>query len=212
MLRRAWHGAKPGGSRPAAFPLGAVTRRSRRQAPIQQIHQPRPALEGFLSRRSGWQLPPCPEPGCYRGEPTSDLPVGCMWGTPTASGGDSGTMMSTKRERAANARDLSDGVHARAPGPRARSGGSEPSRKTVRSEMVATLQFTCEPTGGLVTYELPNDATTVKDLWSRRLMLNCPHCDHVHSFAFRQAFMRGALEIRRTDSMRVSDQMARRCS
>jgi hypothetical protein len=78
--------------------------------------------------------------------------------------------------------------------------------------MVATLQFTCEPTGGLVTYELPNDATTVKDLWSRRLMLNCPHCGHVHSFAFRQAFMRGALEIRGTDSIRVSDQMARRCS
>ena len=113
--------------------------------------------------------------------------------------------MSMKGERAANARDVSNGVPAHAPGRPARSAGSKSPRKTVRPEMVATLQFTCEPTGGLVAYELPSDATTVKDLWSRRLMLNCPHCGHVHDFAFRQAFIRGALEIRGTEPMRVSD-------
>ena len=87
--------------------------------------------------------------------------------------------------------------------------GRKAPRKEARSEMVAKLQFTCETTGRLVTYELPSDATTVKDLWSRRLMLNCPHCGHVHGFAFRPAFIRGALEIRGPGAMRVSEQTAR---
>jgi hypothetical protein len=78
-----------------------------------------------------------------------------------------------------------------------------------RSDMVAKLKFTCEKTGGLVAYELPNDVNTVKHLWNRRLSLNCPHCGHVHGFAFRPAFIRGALDIRGPAAMRVSEQMAR---
>jgi hypothetical protein len=56
------------------------------------------------------------------------------------------------------------------------------------------LQFQCETTGGLVEYEVPSDAGTVKDLWQRQLMLNCTHCGEVHGFAFRDAFIRGALD------------------
>ena len=115
-----------------------------------------------------------------------------------------------KRERAAAARVLSAGPQMYAPRPWSQFARSESPPKTARSEMFAMLQFTCETTGELVTYELPSDATTVKDLWSRRLMLNCPHCGHVHGFAFRPAFIRSALEIRGHGAMRVSEQMARR--
>jgi len=115
-----------------------------------------------------------------------------------------------KSGRQANACILPAGVRAQEPRPQAQFAGSEPSPKMARSEMVAMLQFTCETTGRLVTYELPSDATTVKDLWNRRLMLNCSHCGHVHGFAFRPAFIRNALEIRGPVATRVSEQTARR--
>jgi hypothetical protein len=62
-------------------------------------------------------------------------------------------------------------------------------------ELCVTLDFTCDRTGGRVSYDVPSDAATVKDLWRRRLMLNCPHCHQVHGFAFRPAFIRSALEM-----------------
>src|SRR5215475_13873115 len=63
-----------------------------------------------------------------------------------------------------------------------------------KPQTFTTLQFECETTGGLVEYEVPSDASTVKDLWQRKLMLNCPHCGDVHGFAFRPAFIRSALD------------------
>jgi hypothetical protein len=118
--------------------------------------------------------------------------------------------MSMKSGRPATTRIRSAGAQGHAPRPRIQFAGRKAPRKEARSGMVAKLQFTCETMGRLVTYELPSDATTVKDLWSRRLMLNCPHCGHVHGFAFRPAFIRSVLEIRGPGAMRVSEQTARK--
>ena len=99
----------------------------------------------------------------------------------------------------------SAGVEAHAQSARKRA-----TPKTARGGMVAMLQFTCETTGELVAHELPSDAATVKDLWSQRLMLDCPHCRRIHGFAFRPAFIRSVLEIQRAVPLRVSEQGARR--
>ena len=113
----------------------------------------------------------------------------------------------TSKVRASSAR-----VKAHAPRSQAQSAQKAAVPKGARREMLATLHFTCETTGELVAYELPSDATTVKDLWSRQLMLNCPHCRQIHGFAFRPAFLRSVLEIQGAGSLRVSERVARRRS
>ena len=101
------------------------------------------------------------------------------------------------------------GTHVRRSQPS--SAQKRPVPKTAPRRMVATLHFTCVATGELVAHELASDAATLKDLWSRQLMLDCPHCRRIHSFAFRPAYIRSALEIERAGPLRVSRQVARRC-
>lgn len=79
---------------------------------------------------------------------------------------------------------------------RARTGKAE--AKAGRSdrdlELVTTLRFDCEETGKSFDYGVPGDAATLKDLWSRELMLSCPHCRQVHRLAFRPAYIRTILD------------------
>ena len=111
----------------------------------------------------------------------------------------------TSKVRVSSAR-----VQAHAPRSQGQSARKGALPKTARRGMVATLHFTCETTGEVVAHELPGDAATMKDLWSRPLMLNCPHCRQVHGFEFRAAYIRSALEIQRAGPLRVSKQVARR--
>jgi hypothetical protein len=62
--------------------------------------------------------------------------------------------------------------------------------------LFATLRFQCAATGKLVDYEVPGDADTLKDLWSRSLLRHCPHCRQVHRFSFRTAYVDGILTVR----------------
>jgi hypothetical protein len=55
------------------------------------------------------------------------------------------------------------------------------------------LRFLCVATGQLVDYEVPGDARTLKDLWSRTLLRSCSHCGQVHRIAFRSAYVAGVL-------------------
>jgi hypothetical protein len=111
----------------------------------------------------------------------------------------------TSKTRASPAR-----VKSRAPRFQPRPAGKRAAPKTARRGMVATLHLTCETTGELVAHELPSDAASVKDLWSQRLMLDCPHCRQMHGFAFRAALLRSVLEIQGAGPLRVSEQAARR--
>lgn len=63
------------------------------------------------------------------------------------------------------------------------------------------LVFTCEAIGKPVEYEVPSDATTLRELWTRDLRLTCPHCGDVHRFPFRAAFIEGALSISSLDAL-----------
>src|SRR5258708_1786479 len=79
--------------------------------------------------------------------------------------------------------------------PRERPPSTKTLIKTPPRESFTTLRFACETTGDLITYEVPNDVRTVRDLWSRSIRLSCRHCGDVHSLAFRTGFIRGALEL-----------------
>ena len=86
-----------------------------------------------------------------------------LCGTPPAGGGSSGNV-NVDEEGAPSERAYLCRPAYRRMGRDRRLSLRGPSRhlKTARSEMVAMLQFTCETTGRLVTYELPSDATTVR--------------------------------------------------
>jgi hypothetical protein len=60
-------------------------------------------------------------------------------------------------------------------------------------ELFANLRFQCTATGKLVDYEVPGDAATLSDLWSRTLLRSCRHCGQVHKFSFRSAYVAGML-------------------
>jgi hypothetical protein len=62
--------------------------------------------------------------------------------------------------------------------------------------LFATLRFQCSETGKPIDYEVPGDAATLKDLWSRSLLRHCRHCGQVHRFSFRTAYVAGILTIR----------------
>jgi hypothetical protein len=55
------------------------------------------------------------------------------------------------------------------------------------------LRFVCVTTGKPVEYEVPGDARTLSDFWSRTLLRSCRHCGQVHRFAFRAAYIEGIL-------------------
>jgi hypothetical protein len=55
------------------------------------------------------------------------------------------------------------------------------------------LRFVCAKTGKAVEYEVPGDALTLKNFWSRSLLRSCRHCGEVHRFAFRSAYIDGIL-------------------
>jgi hypothetical protein len=55
------------------------------------------------------------------------------------------------------------------------------------------LRFKCTKTGKPIDYEVPGDADTLKDLWSKTLLRSCCHCGQVHRFAFRSAYVAGML-------------------
>jgi hypothetical protein len=61
------------------------------------------------------------------------------------------------------------------------------------STSFTNLRFSCAATGKLVDYEVPGDARTLKDLWSRTLLRSCCHCGKVHRFDFRSAYVAGVL-------------------
>jgi hypothetical protein len=58
------------------------------------------------------------------------------------------------------------------------------------------LRFLCVATGQPIDYEVPGDAQTLKDLWSRTLLRSCRHCGQVHRVAFRSAYVAGVLADR----------------
>ena len=62
--------------------------------------------------------------------------------------------------------------------------------------LFATLRFECPATRKAVDYEVPGDADTLKDLWSRTLWRSCRHCGQVHRFSFRTAYVAGILAVR----------------
>jgi len=62
--------------------------------------------------------------------------------------------------------------------------------------LFATLRFQCSETGKPIDYEVPGDAGTLKDLWSRTLLRHCRHCGQVHRFSFRKAYVAGMLAVR----------------
>ena len=64
------------------------------------------------------------------------------------------------------------------------------------THLFAILRFECPVTGKPVDYEVPGDAGTLKDLWSRTLLRSCRHCGQVHRFSFRAAYVTGMLAIR----------------
>ncbi len=64
------------------------------------------------------------------------------------------------------------------------------------ANLFATLRFECPTTGGALDYDVPGDAGTLKDLWSRSLMRHCGHCGQVHRFSFRAAYVAGMLSIK----------------
>jgi hypothetical protein len=61
--------------------------------------------------------------------------------------------------------------------------------------LFATLRFACSETGKPIDYEVPGDASTLKDLWTRELLRHCRHCGQVHRFSFRTAYVAGVLTI-----------------
>jgi hypothetical protein len=70
------------------------------------------------------------------------------------------------------------------------------------SRLRTTLHFACSATGKKLDYDVPSDADTLKSLWSRQLMLSCPHCGEVHGFSFRTAYLRAVIdEHARTSSV-----------
>jgi hypothetical protein len=66
----------------------------------------------------------------------------------------------------------------------------------IDTPLFATLRFECSKTGKPIDYEVPGDARTLKDLWSRSLLRHCPHCGQVHRFSFRTAYVAGMLTVR----------------
>jgi hypothetical protein len=64
------------------------------------------------------------------------------------------------------------------------------------------LHFTCGTTGLLVEYEVRSDPRVIRELWPQALSLSCPHCDEVHRFAFRTAFIRGAIAAPSSEALR----------
>jgi hypothetical protein len=63
------------------------------------------------------------------------------------------------------------------------------------------LRFLCVKTGQPIDYEVPGDAQTLKDLWSRTLLRSCCHCGQVHRVAFRSAYIAGVLADREPGSL-----------
>lgn len=81
---------------------------------------------------------------------------------------------------------------------RVQSSKADPKAKRAEREpdMLTTLHFACPVTGKNFDHDVPGNAATLKDLWSRQLMLRCPHCPEVHDFPFRAAYVRAVLEDR----------------
>jgi len=73
-----------------------------------------------------------------------------------------------------------------------------PAVHPIDMPLFATLRFECSETGKPIDYEVPGDAGTLKDLWSRTLLRHCRHCGQVHRFLFRTAYVAGMLAIRST--------------
>jgi hypothetical protein len=62
------------------------------------------------------------------------------------------------------------------------------------SELLTTVHFACQASGKNFDYEVRNDARTLKDLWSRQLMLTCPHCREIHAFLLRSAYVQTMID------------------
>jgi hypothetical protein len=79
-----------------------------------------------------------------------------------------------------------------------------------RPERSTLLQFTCASTGQRIEHQVPSDAGTVRDMWTRKLALTCPHCGEVHQFSFRTAFIEGALARGAFEPVAARDRAAHR--
>jgi hypothetical protein len=64
------------------------------------------------------------------------------------------------------------------------------------TSLFAVLRFECPATRRPVDYEVPGDAGTLKEFWSRTLLRSCRHCGQVHRFSFRNAYVTGILAVR----------------
>jgi hypothetical protein len=66
----------------------------------------------------------------------------------------------------------------------------------ISPHLFATLRFACTETGKPLEYEVPGDASTLKDFWSRTLLRHCRHCGQVHRFSFRNAYVAGMIAFK----------------
>ena len=81
---------------------------------------------------------------------------------------------------------------------KAASSGSRPrngaaSRALVGMRSLVTLTFVCPSTKLELEYRLEADARTLVKRWSKNLKCRCPHCNSVHSFAFRTGYVNGMI-------------------
>jgi hypothetical protein len=84
--------------------------------------------------------------------------------------------------------------------------GRPASRRQRSPQRPASRGFglACQTTGNPIDYEVPTDAETVRQLWSRQLRLICRHCRKVHRFSFREAFLASAVAIEVGPALAVS--------
>jgi hypothetical protein len=69
------------------------------------------------------------------------------------------------------------------------------------TSMRATL--VCPDPGGLVSFEMEGDATSVSRNWKTSLTVKCPHCGDNHAVAFKEVYVDGILTGFRDDFDRL---------
>ena len=61
----------------------------------------------------------------------------------------------------------------------------------------------CPDTGGPVSFEVKDDATSVSRNWKTSLAVKCPHCGDTHAVAFKEVYVDSVLTGFRDDFDRL---------
>ena len=51
----------------------------------------------------------------------------------------------------------------------------------------------CPATGAILEFELPDDDSTLLELWQHEISLACPECGELHGVLYRRAYAAGVL-------------------